>query len=117
MGLRREFQQGCEYWVAQLGQGRLSKERLDLIQIDLRAMPVGSILVIDFAGVDFISSSGLGSLLKLLRLALSKKTLIVIVGLQQKIFALFTLTKMDRLFPIYQDIDGWLDKQRSLTIR
>ena len=115
MGLRRELQQGREYWVAQLSNGRLNDERVHLIRTDLLSMPLGSIMVIDFTDVDYVGSRGLGGLIKLLKLAKSCRVSIIITGLQQPIWALFELTKMHKIFPVYRDIDTWLDTQPQKT--
>ena len=112
MGLRKESQQGCEYWIAKLSTGRLSDNRVDVIRSDLLTMPLGSTMVIDFSDVNFVGSSGLGRLIKLLKLARACKVSIVVVGLQQPIWALFELTKINRILPVHRDIEAWLEELR-----
>jgi len=117
MGLRNEYRQGREYWVAQLSKGRLSEERISLMRADLLTMPLGSTMVIDFSGINHVGSRGLGGLIKLLKLARACQVLIVITGLQQPVWSLFELTKMHKIFPIYKNIDAWLDQTPAQPLR
>jgi len=113
MGLRKEQLRSREFWVAQLSHGRLSQERINRIRSDLLTMPLNSIMVIEFTDVNHVGSTGLGGLITLLKLARSCQISIVITGLQQPIWALFKLTKMHKIFPIYSDINAWLDQTPS----
>lgn len=56
-------------------------------------------LVLDFARVDFIDSSCLGSLVSLLKAANGKSTL-VLCSLNSNIKNMFSLTRMDRVFTL-----------------
>jgi anti-sigma B factor antagonist len=60
-------------------------------------------LVIDMAGVDFIDSSGLGSLVSSLRTVNKLKGDIKISALQDQVRAIFELTRLHRIFGIYED--------------
>jgi len=60
-------------------------------------------LVIDMAGVDFIDSSGLGSLVSSLRTVNKLGGDIKISALQDQVRAVFELTRLHRIFGIYDD--------------
>jgi len=58
-------------------------------------------LVIDMAGVDFIDSSGLGSLVSSLRTVNKQGGDIKISALQDQVRSVFELTRLHRIFGIY----------------
>jgi anti-sigma B factor antagonist len=60
-------------------------------------------LVMDMAGVDFIDSSGLGSLVSVLRTVNKLGGDIKISALQDQVRAVFELTRLHRIFAIYDD--------------
>ncbi|MCG7389828.1 MULTISPECIES: STAS domain-containing protein [Pantoea] len=59
-------------------------------------------LILDFSRVDFIDSSCLGALISLLKL-LSGKGQLVLCALNSNIKAMFSLTRMDRVFTLCAD--------------
>lgn len=60
-------------------------------------------LVVDMTGVDFIDSSGLGSLVSSLRTVNKAGGDIRISGLQDQVRSVFELTRLHRIFGIYDD--------------
>jgi anti-sigma B factor antagonist len=60
-------------------------------------------LVIDMANVDFIDSSGLGSLVSSLRTVNKLGGDIKISALQDQVRSIFELTRLHRIFGIYND--------------
>jgi len=63
-------------------------------------------LVIDMEGIDFIDSSGLGSLVSSLRSVNKLGGDIKISALQDQVRAIFELTRLHRIFGIYDDSDA-----------
>ena len=63
-------------------------------------------LVIDMGGVNFIDSSGLGSLVSSLRSVNKLGGDIKISALQDQVRAIFELTRLHRIFSIYDDNDA-----------
>jgi anti-sigma B factor antagonist len=59
-------------------------------------------LVLDLAGVDFLDSSGLGSLVSILK-ALGTQGTLAVCGARGPVLALFKLTRMDKVFAIHAD--------------
>jgi len=59
-------------------------------------------LILDFSRVDFIDSSCLGALISLLK-TLSGKGQLVLCSLNNNIKAMFSLTRMDRVFTLCGD--------------
>lgn len=59
-------------------------------------------LILDFSRVDFIDSSCLGALISLLK-SLSGKGQLVLCSLNSNIKAMFSLTRMDRVFTLCGD--------------
>ena len=74
------------------------KEKVDLLTKENRVK-----LVIDMGGVDFIDSSGLGSLVASLRSVNKLGGDIKISALQDQVRAIFELTRLHRIFGIYDD--------------
>lgn len=58
-------------------------------------------LVIDLSGVNFVDSSGLGALVSVLRAVSAKGGDVVLAGLQPNIRAMLELTRLDRIFAVY----------------
>jgi len=59
-------------------------------------------LIVDFSKVDFIDSSGLGTLVSLMKM-MNGKGEMVLCALNPGIKNMFTLTRMDRIFRISTD--------------
>jgi anti-sigma B factor antagonist len=86
-------------------EGRLDASSAKDIKKRVSALAVGSPvnLVIDMAGVEFMDSSGLGSLVAALRSVNEGGGDIKIACLQDPVRAIFELTRLDRIFEIFDD--------------
>jgi len=62
-------------------------------------------VLLDLSGVDFIDSSGLGSLLSCLRTMNAKDGDLRLFGMRKPVQAMFELVRMHRLFAIYDTED------------
>ncbi|SMC20114.1 anti-sigma B factor antagonist [Desulfacinum hydrothermale DSM 13146] len=60
-------------------------------------------LVLDFAHVSFVDSSGLGSLVALFKHIKSKEGRLALCCLSQEIQGVFSITRLDRVIPVYED--------------
>ncbi|MCB1140715.1 MAG: STAS domain-containing protein [Leptospiraceae bacterium] len=69
-----------------------------LFQKQLEANP--STLAIDMNKLDYIDSSGIGTLIKSLNAIKSKKGILILVGLKPMILNVFKLAKLDMFFEI-----------------
>lgn len=65
-------------------------------------------LVMDLAEIDFIDSTGLGCMVACLRTAAKKDGDIKIAGLQPQVRAIFELTRLHRIFQIFDDANAAL---------
>ncbi len=65
-------------------------------------------LIVDMAGVDFIDSSGLGSLVSSLRVVNEQKGDIKVVALQKQVRSIFELTRLHHIFGIFDDVEAAL---------
>ncbi len=61
-------------------------------------------MVLNLSEVEFIDSSGLGSIISVLK-TLSGRGDIVLCEIQPSVLSLFTLTRMNRVFKIYETQD------------
>jgi anti-anti-sigma factor len=68
------------------------------------------IILIDFQGVTFMDSSGLGALVLALKTTRSSGTKLTVCSLNEQIRMLFELTSMDRVFEIFPDRQTFEDK-------
>lgn len=59
-------------------------------------------LVLDLAGVEFLDSSGLGSMVSVLK-ALGSRGALAVCGVHGAVLSLFQLTRMDKVFVIVAD--------------
>ena len=62
-------------------------------------------IAIDMASIDFIDSSGLGSLVGGLKGVAKEKGEIRIAGLSPEVRTIFELTRLHRIFDIYENIE------------
>lgn len=66
-------------------------------------------LVLDLQGVEFLDSSGLGALVASLRKVKEKKGEIKLSGLRPEVRSIFDITRVSRLFHIYDDVQKALE--------
>ena len=77
----------------------------DLLQNDAKNIAA------DMRGVEYVSSSGIGMLVSVLKRCHQSSVNFSICGLTEDIHELFTLTRLDQVFTIAPDIESW---KRSL---
>ncbi len=63
-------------------------------------------LIVDMENVDFIDSSGLGSLVSSLRVVNERGGDVKVVGLQKQVRSIFELTRLHRIFGIFDDVEA-----------
>lgn len=64
-------------------------------------------IILDLSAVDFIDSSGLGAMVSTLK-TLSNRGNLILCNLRESVKGLFTLTRMDRVFPIQSSLEDAL---------
>jgi anti-sigma B factor antagonist len=62
-------------------------------------------IIIDLTGVDYVDSSGVGTVVELKRRAMRSESKVVLVGLQPRVRSLFEITRLDKFFTIVNSID------------
>jgi anti-sigma B factor antagonist len=62
-------------------------------------------IIIDFSDLTYIDSSGVGTLVDILRKTKAQQIKFSLVGLRQTVRSVFEITKLDRVFPIYDGLD------------
>ena len=87
--------------------GRLGAKSVQLLKENVNSLLENKtvFIVIDLGGVDFIDSSGLGSLVSCLRKANNLKGDIRLTSLQEKIQDLVKLTRLHKVFQIFDDCE------------
>jgi anti-anti-sigma factor len=61
-------------------------------------------ILIDLQNVEFLDSQGLSTLLSVLKMASAHQTKLFLCSLQEPVRLLFDITKMDRVFAIFEDL-------------
>jgi len=91
-------------------QGRLDLHSGALLQQQLTACAQDSypLWVIDLEGIDFIDTSGLGSLISGLNLSRQYQCRLVLCNLQAAVRLIFEITQLDRVFEIFDSYDSFL---------
>ncbi|NJN72997.1 MAG: STAS domain-containing protein [Limnothrix sp. RL_2_0] len=69
-------------------------------------------VLIDFAGITFMDSAGLGSLVLLLKTVRSYSATMYLCNVNPQIQMLFELTNMDRVFEIFGTQTDFLESQK-----
>lgn len=83
-------------------------------QIDKSIASGAQVVLVDFADVTFMDSSGLGALVKALKTLDAADVQLFLCSINDQIKMLFELTSMDRYFSIYsnrQEFERQLQKQ------
>ena len=63
------------------------------------------LVILDLSGVEYVDSSGVGTIVELKRRALRTGGDVVLVGLQPRVRSVFEITRLDKFFKIAQSID------------
>lgn len=61
------------------------------------------VVLVDMSQLDFVDSSGLGSLLSCLRAMNNKGGKLKLIGMTKPVHSLFELVRMNRIFSIYEN--------------
>jgi anti-sigma B factor antagonist len=69
-------------------------------------------LVLDLSRVDFVDSSGLGAIVSCLK-RVGPRGSLAVAGARGAVAKLFTLTRMDRVFPMHASVDDALKSAAS----
>lgn len=70
-------------------------------------------IVVNLKAVEFIDSSGLGSIVTALKL-IGRKGDVFVCGLNDSVRQMFSLTRMDRVFKIFPSIEGAVDNLKDI---
>ncbi len=105
MNLKQEKINGCPILF-------IKEERIDahnsgeLKEAILRLIEQGEInIIVQLEQVRFIDSSGLGALLSGYKNAAVKSGKLAIANMQQQVLSMFELTRLNRVFEIYADLN------------
>lgn len=71
----------------------------------------GDALIVQLEQVRFIDSSGLGALLSGHKQAVSKSGKLMLASIQQPVLSMFEITRLNRVFEIYADLNEALAAQ------
>lgn len=69
-------------------------------------------IIIDFAAVSFLDSSGLGALVGVLK-KIGHRGDLLVCGLNGDVEQMFRVCRMDRVFPIHRDVDAAVQMLRE----
>jgi len=91
----------------------VTKERMNAavslaLKESLVALLPQSKFIVDLSEVSLIDSGGLGGLVSILKATNASDAQLVIFGLQKPVRVMFELTRMHKLFEIYNDLDECL---------
>jgi len=63
-------------------------------------------LVIDFSGVDYMSSVGLRVLMRVSKTAKTKSVQLAVANLNETMVEIFQISRFDKLFPLHDSVDA-----------
>ncbi len=86
-------------WVVEVA-GEINLSTSQALKKSFEKLPVKKI-VVDLVGVSYIDSSGLATLVELLKKTKSQGGSMGLAGMSEKVKSLFEITKLDKLFQIY----------------
>jgi anti-sigma B factor antagonist len=73
-----------------------------------------STVVLDLSNVRFVDSTGVGAVVSVLKIMGGSKQL-VLAGLNETVQQLFKLTRMDKVFPIFPDVQHALNSRNATS--
>lgn len=98
-------------------KGRVDMVASDAFRDHLLTMLTGGLpLVIDFSGVDYISSAGLRALMLGSKQARSTGTQLAVAALQPVVLEIFQISRFDKLLPCHPTVDAALAAVRSGSV-
>jgi anti-anti-sigma factor len=102
--------------------GNLNNETVESFEQEIKRLLVNPLqtLVLDLQDLQFVSSSGIGALVKLKATLYSKKTELVTVNLPpqiQKVFEIMRLLPVLNVFEDVQELDHYLTKMQEKVIK
>lgn len=105
MNLKQEKINGCT--VLYIKEDRIDAHNSgELKEAILRLIEQGEInIIVQLEQVRFIDSSGLGALLSGYKNAAVKSGKLAIANMQQQVLSMFELTRLNRVFEIYADLN------------
>ncbi len=86
----------------------ICSENLDASNVDTFKQQIqphldgNQVVLVDMSQLNFVDSSGLGSLLACLRHMNNKGGKLKLVGMTKPVHSLFEMVRMNRIFPIYE---------------
>jgi len=86
-------------------QGPLTIENVTLFQSALRREEHADTIILDLSEVPYIDSSGLGSLVSAYISHHKAGRRVALSGVNERVFKLFRIMKVDSLFPIFPTLD------------
>jgi len=97
--------------VVMVREERLDAHNSDELKVEINRLFVSGTkdLLVDLKEVRFIDSSGLGSLVSGYKNASTHQGSIKLCGLQTQVKSMFELTRLHRVFDIYQTVDEALE--------
>jgi len=111
MNLNREKING--YTVLFIQEERVDAHNSgDLKEAILRLIEQGEVnIIVQLERVRFIDSSGLGALLSGYKNATAKSGKLALANMQQQVLSMFELTRLNRVFDIYADLNEAFDSR------
>lgn len=80
-----------------------SHKLLDALNVVVERRPQR--LVVDLSAVEYMDSSGLGTLVKVFQQVNAYKGKMVLVGMNERVRSAFQITRLDQFFAIHQTVD------------
>ena len=108
MNIKHEKSNG--YLILEICEERIDAHNsTELKEIVLKLIEQGEInIVVQLSQVRFIDSSGLGALLSGFKNAAARSGKLVLANIQSQVLSMFELTRLNRVFEIYADINDAL---------
>jgi anti-anti-sigma factor len=93
--------------------GRIDLSNADAFKDNLSAAQVNATagIVIDLAGVDYISSAGLRSLMIVFKAGKAASKQFAIAALQPLLMEIFTISRFHLVFPLFDTVRAAIEKQ------
>ena len=91
--------------------GAIDHDSAEAFQANLTAAldqsaETGGPLVVDFGGIEYISSVGLRALMRVSKEAKTKSVTLAVANMNETMLEIFQISRFDKIFPVHESVDA-----------
>jgi len=84
----------------------MTLRNLFTFQDEVRSVPLAKVMILDLAGVPYMDSAGMGSIINYFVHCQNAKVRMIAAGVSPRVMELFKLTKVDSVIPLAASVEA-----------